>query len=564
MLRFFLVLIVLGAVSLGAFGYGYVAAGAERGTIQTYVTKITRKVAELRGLPTPEQAAVARIESTFIRFSGTLYELPNSHFNSGGGLTVWDDTLLLVDREGTVWRFEDGRGLRPTSIGTPEHGDEAYAALSQRAPYNQQAHKPHQLRYNDILFVDIPAFRGLVVSYNFFDEDNVCYGNRVATLAVADDGVGPAELEASEADWQIVFSSEPCLSFRPSGTAMEAIQAGGRMALHPDGRLIYGSGDFAYDGFGAPDIGLMDPEIEYGKILSIDLVTGDHAILASGHRNVQGVTVDRDGAIWTIEHGVRGGDELNHIKVGENHGWPLESMGTLYSGQPFPTDGIVGRHDEFDRPAFAWLPSAGTSALTAIDNFHPAWDGGLLVGALSSALYGQSLYHVRTDGETVVFVERIRLERRVRYVEQFGQRLAVWLDPTSLLILEQQDRPDPLATALARLNEAHPDMADEVVAALESCNQCHSFEEQVHLAGPSLNGVVGREIAGTGFIGYSEALLAVGGDWNREALKSYLSDPQAFAPGTSMAAAGLDAPQLEALIAALEAMDTVNVEHLRY
>lgn len=528
------------------------------------ISRVERKAAELRGLPTPEEAALARIESTFIRFKGTLYDLPNSHFNSGGGLTTWGETLLLVDKEGTVWRFEDGRGLLPTAIETPEHGDEAYTALSQRAPYNQQVHKPHQLRYNDILFVDRPEFRGLLVSYNFFDEDEVCYGNKVARLSIDRDVDGPEALGATEADWDILFSSEPCLSFRPSGTAMEAIQAGGRMALHPDGRLIYGSGDFAYDGLGAPDIGLMDPEVEYGKILAIDLTTGGHDILASGHRNVQGVAVDRDGEIWTIEHGVRGGDELNHIRNGENHGWPLESLGTLYSGQPFPTDSGIGRHDEFDRPAFAWLPSAGTSALTAIDGFHPAWDGGLVVGALSSALYGRSLYHVRTDGETVVFVERIRLGRRVRYVEQFGQRLAVWLDPTSLLILEQEARPDPLGDALARLNEAHPDVADEVISVLETCNQCHSFEEQVHLAGPSLNGVVGRQIAGAGFLGYTDALRGVGGAWTKEALKSYLLDPQAFAPGTTMAAAGVNGEALDGLITALEAMDTVNVEHLRY
>lgn len=564
-MRVFLFLIFAGIVGVGGFGYGYVTGTSEGSTFEDYVNRIARKADELRGLPTPEQRAVARIESTFIRFNGALYDLPNSHFSAGGGLAVWDDTLLLVDKEGSVFRFEDGRGLIKTSIGTPEHGDEAYTTLAAQPPYNQQTHKPRQLRYNDILFVDTADFRGLLVSYNFFDADQVCYGNRIAKLPVPAGVTTPAELNVTEADWDIFFETTPCLAFRDSGTALEGIQSGGRMDLQPDGRIVFGSGDFALDGLTAPDIGLMDPDVVYGKVLAIDISTGAHEVLASGHRNIQGVAVDADGDIWTIEHGVRGGDELNHIQTGENHGWPLESMGTLYSGQPFPTDGIVGRHDEFDQPAFAWLPSAATSSLAAIDNFHPAWDGGLVVGSLSGAREGQSLWHIRTEGEHVIFAERIRLERRVRYVQQFGKRLAVWMDPTSLLILDQEERQDPLGFALARLNETHPSVAENVITTLEGCNQCHSFEQHVHLAGPTLNGVVGRKIAGTGYSGYSDALQGVSGNWTPEVLKAYLIDPSGFAPGTTMPAMGLvEGEELDALISALEGMNTTDAAHLRY
>ncbi|MEL7105733.1 MAG: PQQ-dependent sugar dehydrogenase [Pseudomonadota bacterium] len=564
-MRVFFFLIFAGLAAVGGFGYGVVTGGSEGSTVKEYADRISRKLDEIRGVPTPEERAIARIESTFIRFSGSLYDLPDSHFTAGGGLTVWDDTLMLVDREGTVFRFEDGRGLIKTAIATPEHGDEAYTALAATPPYNQQTHKTRQLRYNDIMFVDTAEFRGLLVSYNFFDADRVCYGNRVAKLPVAEGALSPADLTANEADWDIFFESTPCLTFRESGTALEGIQSGGRMAMHPDGRIVFGSGDFALDGLTAPDIGLMDPDVVYGKVLAIDIATGDAEVLASGHRNIQGVAVDSDGDIWTVEHGVRGGDELNHIQKGENHGWPLESMGTLYSGQPFPTDSVIGRHDEFDQPAFAWLPSAATSSLAAIDNFHPAWDGGLLVGSLSGAREGQSLWHIRTEGDRVVFAERIRLERRVRYVQQYGDRLAIWLDPTSLLILEQEARQDPLGFALAQLNQTHPNVAGDVIETLEGCNQCHSFEQHVHLAGPSLNGVVGRQIAGTGYPGYSDALQAASGRWTKETLKAYLIDPSGFAPGTSMPAMGLnDDEHLEALISALEGMNTGDDEHLQY
>jgi len=563
-LRFVLALALAGAVGVVGFGYGYISGDTDNSFAKTWIKRFARKIDEIRGLPLPEERALERIESTFIRFRGSLYPLPDSHFKNGGALTQWDGTLFVVDREGSVFRFVEGEGLVATEIGTPEHGDEAYAAYAVRPENADRRHRPERLRYNDIEFVETPTFRGLLVSYNFFDADRVCYGNRVAKLPISPDQT-PETLSVDGSDWDVFFETEPCLGFRPAGIAMQPIQAGGRMDMHPDGRLIYGSGDFAFDGFEAPDIGLMDPDVQYGNILAIDIDTGAAETIAVGHRNMQGIAVDRDGEIWSIEHGVRGGDELNHIKQGENHGWPLESLGTLYSGQPFPFQGAPGRHDIYDRPVFAWLPSAGTSALEAIDDFHPTWDGGLLVGSLSSPQYGQSLYHVRTDGDTVVFVERIRLSRRVRDIEQFGKRLALWLDTTDLLILEQVPRADPFQLAATALNEAHPDVADEVVEILRSCNECHAFEQDVHAAGPSLNSVVGREIAGTGFSGYSDALRSASGSWTPERLRAYLVDPTGAMPGTSMPAMGLsEGPELDGLITALERMNTADGDHLTY
>lgn len=554
-------------LAVGAFIYLYATGDWDHTAANRLIARVETKIDELRDLPSPEQSAFERIETTFIRFTGTLYQLPEEdrHWERGGGLAVWGDDLLLVDRRGVVFRFEDGTGLVRTDVETPEHGDEAYAELAALPAYSAQEHLVKTLRYNDILFVDTADFRGLLVSYTFFDPERICYGNRLAALPVAPHVRSIADLRAAASDWKILFETSPCLGFRPTGKALVGIQAGGRMALHPDGRLILSSGDFGFDGMTAPDIGLMDPDVQYGKVLAIDLASGDAEVLSVGHRNIQGVAIDSAGQIWTVEHAERGGDELNHIKPGENHGWPRESLGTQYSGQPLPFEGPPGRHDVYDRPAFAWLPSAGTSALTAIDNFHPTWDGDLVVGSLSSPERGNSLYHVRTDGETVVFVERIELDRRIRYVQQYGKRLAVWLDQTDLLILEQQERMDPLGAALAGLEENHPDVATDVVATLKSCNECHSFEENVHAAGPSLNGVIGRMVAGSGFTGYSDALKSVGGSWDEERLRTYLVDPSGFAPGTLMPDMNLsEGARLEALIAALGYMDTANAPHLEY
>ncbi len=342
--------------------------------------------------------------------------------------------------------------------------------MAQSERYANYRHRPNTLRFNDIRFVELPAFRGLILSYTFFDEARECYGSRMARLPVAGEVTSITALTAQPEDWTVFFESTPCLPLNPTWTALDGMMAGGRFDLTADGQIILGVGDYHLDGIHTYDAGIQSTETSYGKVLQVDPITGASSIIAMGHRNLQGVVVTDKGEIWTVEHGVRGGDELNFVKKGENHGWPLESYGTLYSGQPLPVPGVQGQHDRFDKPAFAWLPSAGVSALTQITDFHPAWDGDLLAGSLSSKEFGQSLWHIRTDGEHIVFAEQIRLGRRVRSVVQWGDKIAIWSDPTSLIILQQEARPDPLADAIATMvTDAGPDMATRVHSVLEGC-----------------------------------------------------------------------------------------------
>ncbi|GHF63116.1 PQQ-dependent sugar dehydrogenase [Seohaeicola zhoushanensis] len=566
MRRFSVLFSALATLILGLVGGAYLATHHSE-PIAAFYNKVAKKTGRLLGMEAEKENTVGYIESTFLRFATKLYRLPDTNWKKGGGLTVMGDTLLLIIQDGRIYRFEDGKGLIQTGIEVPDNGFADYVDLVKQPEFSNQVHKPDSMRYNDILYVDSDAsgFRGLIISYTFFDREKRCHGSRLAKLPF--DGIPDLKsFAAAAADWDVFFETTPCLPFRLQGTALEGIQAGGRMALHPDGRLIFASGDYAHDGIETPDIGLMDPAVLYGKVISIVIPTGEFRVLSVGHRNLQGVTVDTKGEIWTVEHGVRGGDELNHIREGLNYGWPKESLGTLYTGQPLPFDGPPGRHDTYTRPAFAWLPSAATSALTTIDNFDPTWDGDLLAGALSSPEYGQSLYHIRTDGDSVVFVERIELERRVRYVTQFGKRIALWLDLTDLMILTPVEREDPLGRAIDALAEAYDaDVVASTKGLLQACSECHSFMPAQSAAGPTLNGVVGRKVAGTAFEGYSEALSNAGGTWEEDRLKAFVSDPQSIAPGTPMPAIPVQDPRvLDALVFTLRHADTSADEHLKY
>ena len=88
---------------------------------------------------------------------------------------------------------------------------------------------------------------------------------------------------------------------------------------------------------------------------------------------------------------------------------------------------------------------------------------------------------------------------------------------------------------------------------LRRCGTCHSIEPGLNMAGPSLAGVVGRKVATVPGAIYSPAMKGHGGVWTVEALDTYLIDPQAVVPGTSMTLALPDAAERKTILAYLEA-----------
>lgn len=108
------------------------------------------------------------------------------------------------------------------------------------------------------------------------------------------------------------------------------------------------------------------------------------SIWTYGHRNAQGMIYDAaNNRIWAMEHGPRGGDELNLIEKGKNYGWPKTSYGINYNGT------ILTEFKEMDgveNPVHYWVPSIGPCGMTIVtSNRYPKWKGNLLVGALAFA-----------------------------------------------------------------------------------------------------------------------------------------------------------------------------------
>ncbi len=136
-------------------------------------------------------------------------------------------------------------------------------------------------------------------------------------------------------------------------------------------------------------------------------------IWSSGHRNLQAAALDPSGRLWTVEHGARGGDELNHPEGGKDYGWPTITYGEEYSGKPIG-EGVTAKAG-MEQPAYYWDPVIAPSGMAFYTaNLFPAWKGSLLVGSLKE----QHVARLTLDGDRVVGEERLfkELDARIRDV----------------------------------------------------------------------------------------------------------------------------------------------------
>jgi aldose sugar dehydrogenase len=146
-------------------------------------------------------------------------------------------------------------------------------------------------------------------------------------------------------------------------------------------------------------------------------------IWSIGHRNVQAAALHPGtGKLWTIEHGARGGDEVNIPEAGKNYGWPVISYGRNYD---LTKIGIGTQKEGMEQPVYYWDPSiAPSGAAFYTGDVFPEWKGNLFVGALA----GQALHRLVLEGEKVVGEEALLtdLRERIRDV-RMGPDGALWL-----------------------------------------------------------------------------------------------------------------------------------------
>ncbi|MBS7538078.1 PQQ-dependent sugar dehydrogenase [Ancylobacter lacus] len=245
-------------------------------------------------------------------------------------------------------------------------------------------------------------------------------GTSVARGRLVESG-GAARLE----DVQVIFRQQPAVG----GSS----HYGSRLVFARDGTLFVTLGDRYSQRDRAQDL-----STHLGKVVRIAAdgeVPADNPfartpnarpeIWSYGHRNPQGAALDpATGQLWTVEHGARGGDELNHPQAGRNYGWPVITYGRDYSGAPI---GEGTRKDGMEQPVTYWDPSIAPSGLTFYTgDLLPAWKGDLFVGALA----GAKLVRLRLNADKSAVVQQedllADLGERIRDVAQ-GADGALWL-----------------------------------------------------------------------------------------------------------------------------------------
>ena len=145
-------------------------------------------------------------------------------------------------------------------------------------------------------------------------------------------------------------------------------------------------------------------------------------IWSLGHRNVQGVAVAPDGKVWTIEHGTRGGDELNLDRAGLNYGWPDAAYGVEYAGGPINAGATAKAGTE--QPTYYWDPVIAPGGMTVYSGaMFPGWNGNLLVAGLKE----KHIARLVIENDRVVGEERLLtdLGERIRDVAVAADG-AVW------------------------------------------------------------------------------------------------------------------------------------------
>jgi aldose sugar dehydrogenase len=226
----------------------------------------------------------------------------------------------------------------------------------------------------------------------------------------------------------IIENAGGSLSGRLDDVTVIFRQDGADTDLHFGSRLVFGRDGTLFVALGERNLKTpaQDLKTTHGKVVRINAdgsVPKDNPfvdrdglkpeIWSSGHRNIQGAALHPEtGKLWTIEHGPRGGDEINVPLAGKNYGWPVIGYGIDYSGAKIhETTAKPG----MEQPVYFWTPSiAPSGAAFYTGTLAPEWSGNLFVGALA----GQHLSRLVLDGERVVAEEKLLtdLAERIRDV----------------------------------------------------------------------------------------------------------------------------------------------------
>ena len=432
--------------------------------------------------------------------------IPSMPEVDGGAIERINDGFIVVTGDGQFYQLswsENDENL--VSVKLPLNSP----LLNRDIFYAKKNTAGLKFRVTDLLIRQSSQGFQLFVAHQIWDRDNDCFRMGVSNTTLTkttDDGAG------DEGSWAKIYETHPCIE-----QPFDTVETGGRLAWGSSGELLMTVGDHGQDGRATAAIS-QDPDADYGKVLVLDLQGGSE-VLTSGHRNPQGLLVDKLGQAWVTEHGPSGGDELNLLGRGNNYGWPLVTYGAEYDKPFWPLNPYSRNHGDYTEPTHAFVPSIAISNLIQLGGKQfPRWEDDFLVGSLRM----ERLYRLRLRDSSVIYVASMFWGKRIRdLVEDSDGRVLVWSDDESITVLSRRIGPN----------------SGEYT--FEQCRRCHEPIGKAKAIAPSLKGVVGRNVASIPDFSYSQALGAVEGIWTEESLMKFLGSPHEFAPATTMGSDGV-------------------------
>lgn len=481
---------------------------------------------------------------------------PFETLGRGGAIEEIDGAIVYASPVGLFGYMTPSYVMKRLDLQAPLNAE----ALEQSELAREPGFLDLSFRVLDLLAVErSPGVHDLYVSHHRFA--GACIELVVSRTRLLTEG---EDIRAESAAWEDVFVAEPCVPPKTTSMVFEGNQSGGRMVLRDARTLLLALGDLQFNGVDDPRVYSQDPDVDFGKMIEIDLETSETRVLATGFRNPQGLLLADDGAIWQTEHGPQGGDEINIIRDGANYGWPSVTYGVDYpfggARRQWPLNEVQGRHDGFEHPVFAFVPSVGISNIVQPDQREfPLWRDHLLVGSLRAA---RSLYLLRIEnGDRVVYSEPVRINEIVRDLMVLRDgRIALLTDEGEIVLMRNAERADPSGERL--LVEASEDVVGYLhgrpgpAATAEArgeqvftfgCSACHSMAGAASV-GPPLNGVLGRPIGSFAGFAYSPALASQTEVWTPSRLVSFLTNPAEQFDGTTMPPPGINAGDAEAVV----------------
>jgi hypothetical protein len=317
----------------------------------------------------------------------------NSGFKPGSYMGEWRNKIYLVTGSGKFF-----------TVNSNNLSNSIIKLRKIQTNFFDYGNQPEFKSVNKVSIRGIEIYKDLIyVSY--IKSNNNCYNLSVLEGVITDNKVV----------FKPFFSPEECIEILDPNSSQ--LHSSGGAMLRDENNLYVAIGDFLE----STNSQVMDSY--YGKILKFGINDEEIEILSSGHRNIQGMTF-YNGSILAVEHGPKGGDELNIVDVEsrilQNFGWPISSYGEHYDGKFDKDKPLHKSHSKygFIEPALYFTPSIGISDIKVFSDKY-----------MISSMKSGRLYTLSEDSENNVYNQNyLSIDRRIREIFILDEKLLLFLE----------------------------------------------------------------------------------------------------------------------------------------